>query len=271
MLYVKRILSLYICWSLIYLPFKIEYYVENSNDFMECISMYAEDFFINGTYEHLWFLPAIVIGVIIVGILLKFISIRQIMGISLGILLMGTLISTYLPIIKYLHIQELEDLITNIETRNGIFYAFPYVAIGGWLAIDSQIIDKVTKSQCILGFITSMVLLGIESIVAIFLLQTTSTILWISVVPAVIYLFIFSMKWEIGMCNDIAKKLRAVTTLMYTSHFLIIIFLRNIIATNIREPFYGMVLFILSTLSTIFLSIICIKYSSKYTKLKILY
>ena len=63
--YLFRLLKIYLIWTVIYLPYTIYNYVQAQSGWMGIFS-YLRDFLLNGSYYHLWFLPALMTGTLIV-------------------------------------------------------------------------------------------------------------------------------------------------------------------------------------------------------------
>ncbi len=272
--YINRIVTTYFIWSLIYLPFKIFSWIKSEVSLNNIVVSYIKDIFINGTYAHLWFLPSLIIGIVLVGLLLRFLEIKRILLISLIIFCIGIMFSTYLPVTKIIlkgNIDIIQSVINYIGTRNGLFYAFPYVALGAWLSINKSIIRKIAMRKWVIGFFVSMFSLGAESIIAIFFIHSQATILWFSVIPATISLFGICLKSQSIKAIAVTAFLRKASILMYTSHYLFIILFANIFKQIDNYVLYHPLLFTCVMVATIALSVCIVKASDKIRILKLLY
>lgn len=84
-----------------------------------------------GNEHALWYLCAAVIGFAITQLMLRFCKPRTVLIISCLFLLIGCIKSTWSPFTE----QVLRIKITDfLGSRNGLFYAFPYTALGMYLA-----------------------------------------------------------------------------------------------------------------------------------------
>lgn len=90
--YEQRILTMYFIWTVIYFPLKLKQWSTLST------ILIMKEFFIDGI-EHLWFLKALAVSVALVWFLSKIISNLWILAISTLLLIIGTLFSTYQPLI----------------------------------------------------------------------------------------------------------------------------------------------------------------------------
>lgn len=60
-----RLFRIYLIWTIIYLPYTIFDYT-HTGFHIKYLFTYVRDFFLNGSYYHLWFLPALMLADIIV-------------------------------------------------------------------------------------------------------------------------------------------------------------------------------------------------------------
>lgn len=271
--YISRVATIYFSWSLIYLPLRICSWIDTGASLSNISFLYIKDIFVTGTYLHLWFLPSLIIGVILVGTLLEFMKIKGVLVASLIMFCVGTMLSTYLPVTEATigNTGVLKVVIDNIGTRNGLFYAFPYVALGAWLSTLKGIVEMVSMRKWVTGLLLSMICLGIESSVAIVLLKTQETILWFSVIPATVCLFAITLKSQSIKETRATRLLRSMSILMYTSHYLFIVLFTVIFGQISNLDLYHPLLFTCVTVSSIALSI-CIVYASDKSRiLKLLY
>lgn len=268
--YIFRVIKFYFFWSLIYLPIRIYGWVEGKTSFNEITVLYIKDIFINGTYPHLWFLPALIIGVILVGALLRFCEIEVIVSISLILFFIGIMFSTYLPLIENT-ISGGGGIIDYIGTRNGIFYGFVYVALGAWLSMRNSIVERVDMRKWIVGFFLSMFALGVESVLAIFFIETQATILWFSVIPATICFFVITLKINVINESSTTILFRKASILMYASHYLFIVLFMSIFKHVSDSVIYHPLLFMCVSVTTIALSIIIVNASNRVRLLNNLY
>lgn len=136
--YLLHLLTVYLVWTLIYLPFYIDE-INLRNLFNIIIS----------GYSHLWFLPALITGILIfLGIKKIVKNIKVILAVAIVIYIAGyTLIS-----LEY-------DF---IPVKNGLFIGFPFIAIGYYIR-RYDIVNKVDNIPLIIILILSIITLLFES------------------------------------------------------------------------------------------------------------
>lgn len=125
--YVKRILKLYIIWSLVYLPF----------DLPVLWNMPVQKILVRylwiGNEHALWYLWASVVGFLVLYIFMQKMGEKVVFTISVLFLLIGCLKSTWAPMVNRFLPFEIHDY---LGSRNGLFYAFPYIALGMMIALN---------------------------------------------------------------------------------------------------------------------------------------
>ena len=219
--YVLRISLLYVLWSLIYLPFDIE--VIQHMSWVSCFKYY---FWIGGGHE-LWYLPASIVGFLIVFFLLKILKPRIVVLIATAVLLIGCLGSTWSPLIGDNHFVDI--VVNHIGSRTGLFYGFPYIALGMFLAKTEERWIHWQNKIVYIGFFGSLALLILESFIFVVYLKTGYTVLWISVLPLISFLFIILVKVNLPVSKTFSVFLRNMSTVVYVSQslFLMAISLEN--------------------------------------------
>lgn len=135
--YVFRLLFLYIIWCLIYIPFRIDYIINNPNGQLLGPLLYIKVCIFDGGYIHLWYLRSLAVSIMIISFLLrKNIRIETIVVSAVIFYCIGCIGQGYSFILKplknYNTIYNLIILIKKIigTTRNGIFEGFIFVTIG---------------------------------------------------------------------------------------------------------------------------------------------
>ena len=130
--YLWRVLKLYIFWSIIYLP--IDIYNKQP------IGFYLKSWFLSSTIIQLWYLPALIVAVLINWLLYKLFKTRTRMMLVCTALLfvIGWIVDNHL-VFKYVAPPLLRSFAgwytpKFMTMRNGIFYGSFYVAAGAWIA-----------------------------------------------------------------------------------------------------------------------------------------
>lgn len=177
-----------------------------------------------GIQEHLWYLGALVLAVIILSMLIKKkIPLNYILIISIALYTIGLLGDSYYGFIEPLKKHFLLKVIIvgyeNIfyTTRNGVFFGFIYVLIG---ALFAQKRISLNSKIAVIGFILSMFMMYLE----LYLLRTYSHPkdfnMLISLLPVTFFLFYIASHISINN-TQICKSLRVIGEVIFFTHFLI--------------------------------------------------
>jgi len=211
--YLKRILLLYFVWSVIYLPFDIKSLSNMS------IGKVLYRYLWTGNEHALWYLCGSAIGFSITYLLLKVFKPKTVLIISITVLVIGCMKSTWAPLFERLLSVEVVDF---LGSRNGLFYAFPYTALGMFAAKSSDESKGRSLKPLIIGFVLSLFALCIESILFVVVLKTSSTIMWLSALPYTYFLFMLGNNINIQIEKRTSLTLRKISTLIYVSQYLFI-------------------------------------------------
>jgi serine/alanine racemase len=255
--YLIRIIRLYFIWSVIYLPFDMKY-LKN---------MHATDvlrrFLWDGNEHALWYLWGTVIATLTVCILKKVLNTRGTLVITILLLIIGCIGSTWSPLTQRIFGKVGEHIISSISFigyRNGFIYGSVYVAVGMYIAENRNL---ASMRRCCIGFSVAIALLIVESLVFVVLLKTNYTILWLSVLPASYYLFNMILNIKIKMSYRVSVFMRKLSILIYVSHGIFVLILGN------RLNYLNF--FIVVTILSVFCGTVIICLSKKITLLKRLY
>ncbi|MCL2593529.1 MAG: acyltransferase [Defluviitaleaceae bacterium] len=206
--YIKKIVLLYLIWSIIYLPINV-YNIMQDPSFLR---LYIQRFFFEGSYYILWFLPALAFG----SILLYFL--RNLSKFTLAVLCVvlfavGSLGQSYYSLANPPEIYYQMFL----TTRNGLFFALPFLGFG--------FIAKSLKFSGLPALVlsaASLIALGVEVFLARNLDFSQGNGMWFFVLPSAFFVFLWVK--EIKLTGDrIYKYLRKLSTLVFLSHGLFII------------------------------------------------
>lgn len=217
--YTIKILKLYGICMLIYLP----------------INLYAQSFqgvgilkilqaiFFNGTFYHLWYFPALILGIWIVYFLITRIKRRKLVFcIVLFLYFVGLLGDSYYGVTSssFLLHQIYNILFTVFDyTRNGMFYVPIFLYLGYFIH------NSATRKSCknyFIWFVLFLILMLIEGGVLHSLGLQRHDSMYLFLIP-LMYCF-FSWIQQISVGNY--KNLRELATIIYIVHPLVIIGVR---------------------------------------------
>ncbi len=134
--YCKHLMIMYGVWSVIYLSFKITEWIKFGASSENVIKYLINSIFYS-TYKTIWFLPALCVGTVIAYFLIKHIGLNKTLAVAGIFYLIGALGVSYSFIPEKSEI--LSDLLSKydyvfVSTRNGVFNAFPFIAMGAFIA-----------------------------------------------------------------------------------------------------------------------------------------
>ena len=213
-----RLLRIYLIWTVIYLPYTIFDYTHNGF-YVTYLFTYIRDFLLNGSYYHLWFLPALMLADIIVYYLYKKKGLNFTLMVTFVLYFIGYLINVYTPIWESLPwISFFFGFFTKAfsTARNGIFFGPMFIAIGLLLARTRRLPKKVS----LIGFLISFILLCVEVILYSRLhILRDLTSMYIYLIPAIYFLVNYLLKVNMPY-RRMYTILRHDSLMIYTSHIL---------------------------------------------------
>ncbi|OPA73990.1 hypothetical protein BVG16_26490 [Paenibacillus selenitireducens] len=216
--YLKKLGIMYVVWSAIYLI--VNGYTWMTEGFSRgWILQYVKQFFFVGSYYHLWFLPALMFAVAIVYFLQKRMPLSSVVTISLVLYGVGLLADSYYGLaaqIPVLHPVIDRYLAVFEYSRNGLFFGFPFVALGAFLAHYIPRM-KLSQSFCEFGLILSFGWLIIEAALLRYAEWPRHDSMYLFLVPTVIMGFILLMKLDIQE-RPFYKYASDISMLLYLIH-----------------------------------------------------
>lgn len=217
--FLKKTSLLYTISIVVYLPINLYAGHLNGIRFFDFIRMLVFD----GTFYHLWYLPASILGVLIVFLMSRKIQFRVIVGIALVLYGCGLLGDSYFGFLENgSSFKELYEALFCVfsYTRNGIFYAPIFLAMGAGF---KQIPQRINNRGIIGGFLISIVLMITEGFVLHRLNVQRHDSMYIALLPCMFFLFQLILSEKIGP----SKSLRTISMWMYMIHPLFIVVVRG--------------------------------------------
>jgi len=218
--FAKKTGLLYAGATLLYLPISIYsgYYSEGN----VAVNLIRNIIF-DGTFYHLWYLPASIIGVLLLYLLGRKISLRVILSIAGFLYILGLLGDSYYGVVSgipFLSAVYSAGFCIFSYTRNGLFYAPIFLAMGAALAKSKY---QSNARVSIIGFAASMLLMLAEgSVLHHFDFQRHDS-MYIALIPSMFFLFQFLL----ALKGKAAPLLRDVSMLVYILHPFFIIAVRG--------------------------------------------
>lgn len=217
--YLKRLLKIYVIWSIIYLPYNFVL-IHNGGFTWMAVIRYIRDFFFTGSYYHLWFLPSLMFAVTLVYVLVLKLNVKKTIWISSLLYLIGMAGNLYpdamqsIPVISTIYDAYISVFVT---TRNGLFFGMMFMSLGCYAAKHPA---RMEISRISLYAAISFVLLVMECVI----LKMNDQIhdlssMYLMLVPCVYLLFIRLLKVEMKH-KPMYYTFRVLSLLIYVSHIL---------------------------------------------------
>ena len=218
--FVKKTGLIYAGATLLYFPVSIYAGHYSSGNI---ISVFAKNLLFDGTFYHLWYLPALIIGVALIYTLSCKMPFSALCGLSVALYIFGLLGDSYygftmgVPFLKTVY-----DAGFNVfsYTRNGLFYAPVFLVMGA----AARKKEKRMKTQTsIICFIVSTVLMLAEGFTLRNFAFQRHDSMYISLLPSMYFLFqiLLSQRGKSSLF------IRCVSLWVYILHPLFIIIIRG--------------------------------------------
>lgn len=217
--FLKKTAILYVVSTLLYFPLKIY-----SGNISDSVGGWLKEIFFDGTFYHLWYLPAVLLGCLLIVGLLQFCS-PLVMSVLVFVLyVLGVLGDSYYNLISQIPILKTayEGVFTvSSYTRNGIFFAPIFLWMGVLLA-NGKI--RLSKRQAGIGFAVSLVGMLAEGFVSFHFEWQKHNSMYFLLIPVMFFLFkllILQQGKEIEIARDLSMYI-------YILHPLCIVLVRGI-------------------------------------------
>lgn len=201
---------------LFYLPANL--YAKQPEGFSKLLKM----LFVDGMFYHLWYFPAVILGVWVVWFLLKKLSPSCTFIICVALYLLGLLGDSYYGITEaFPLLKSIYDVFFAVSayTRNGLFYAPLFLVLGALLSGRSP----CTRKSAALGFALSMTAMLIEGI----LLHTAGWQRHDSMYLSLPVCMWFLFQRMLTVKGNVSNRLPKLSLLIYILHPMMIIWVRG--------------------------------------------
>lgn len=217
--YVIRIFTLYVIWSVIYLPFSFY----TNKGYLHAILVYIRNFIFVGSYNHLWYLNALIFSTLLVSLLLyQKISFKLLFTLSFAFYFVGLFAQSWFGFI--LPLRSICPLLWKFlllskkiifTTRNGLFEGFIFISMGAYFAQSKKTFKKY---QSLCGLLLSTLLLLLEIWILTRFKIARSYDMFLFLLPSAF--FLFSLLSQIHLPDHpIFKELRLLSALIYYTHY----------------------------------------------------
>ena len=215
--YIKKVMLLYLAAIIIYLP--IGYYAGNYSGVSPLSALCMLIF--DGTFYHLWYFPALIVGILFVCLLRRVCPVRGLWAITVVLYIIGLLGDSYWGITENVPVVSgVYEAMFKISsyTRNGLFFAPVFLLMGSQAA---KLKISVKKSGIL--FAAAFILMTAEGLVLRHFNLQRHDSMYIMLPVCMVFLYQLIMSWERGP----AKILRTASTWIYILHPAVIIAVRG--------------------------------------------
>lgn len=219
--FLKKTAFIYGIAILIYIPlniyndyFKMDYLLPNI----------IKDIVFDGTFYHLWYLPASMLGAGIAWYLLKRLDYAKSLAVLSALYIIGLFGDSYYGLIEHISfLKEGFGLLFQISdyTRNGFFFAPVFFLLGGLIA-DSQ--NKLSFGKSICGFGISFALMFAEAMLLHHFQLQRHDSMYVFLLPSMYFLFSSLLHFK----GKRHVSLRTASLLVYIIHPMMIVVIRMI-------------------------------------------
>lgn len=216
--FLKKTAALYAISTLLYLPLKI--YAGNIS---HTIGEWLKEIFFDGTFYHLWYLPAVLTGCLLLVLLLQFGSPLAISILVFALYVIGVLGDSYYNLVSQVPVLKMifEGIFKiSSYTRNGIFFAPAFLWMGVVLSNGGV---RMSKKAAAAGFGVSMAGMLAEGFISYSFQWQKHNSMYFLLIPVMFYLFELLLLAEVPKM-EIARDL---SMYIYILHPLCIVLVRG--------------------------------------------
>ena len=272
--YATRLGVMYLVWSAVYFVFvAIKWYLFGFDFSM--VLVYIRDFFFEGSYSTIWFLPALLSATLIVYLLHKKLSYKAIFVLSCIVYLFTLGGSSYYGLVTKLPaLETVYNVYYSIfdTVKNGVCFGMLFVSMGAMIsAHETRIIQKTTSKRAFVPVSVFALLLAAEAVFVEYMDWNSKGVdTVIMLVPFTFFFVRFLLTVDIKISNNLCVTMRKYSILMFLCQripmSIIEIFMsESIIAEN------SLLFFITVLVATAAIAFVIIKCSKKLKFLKYVY
>ncbi|MCM1101142.1 MAG: serine racemase VanT catalytic subunit [Acetatifactor muris] len=217
--FLGKLLRLYGIAVLLYLP--VNLYAGHFQGLD--IGGYCRILLFDGTFYHLWYLPACLTGVCAISLLLRRLSFKAVTAISLILYGFGLLGDSYYGLTQNnIFLQSLYEILFSLfsYTRNGIFYAPIFLIMGIGIRRSHK---SFKKSVLAAGLTLSLTALCVEGFLVHHMGLPRHDSMYVSLLPCMYFLFRILLTLRFRS----VRTLRGIATCVYVIHPLCIVAVRG--------------------------------------------
>lgn len=218
--FIKKTMVLYVVSTIVYIPINIYAGHYDGMNFIKLLRM----IFFDGTYYHLWYLPASIIGVLIVCFLGQKLCFTTLALLSVSLYIFGLLGDSYFGLIEQIpifsNVYEICFSIFNY-TRNGLFFVPIFLVMSGWI---SQKKYNISSKNATIGFVVSIFLMLLEALILRHFSVARHDSMYVFLIPCLFFLFHGLISLNLKTVNNLS----AISIFIYIIHPFFIVAIRGV-------------------------------------------
>lgn len=264
--YIGNILSVYVIWSVFYIGFL---YVKNVRiggaKLRPFIINRVKNFFIYGSAGHLWFIPALVLSVLVVTIFYKLHLINLLALASLVFYVVGVLGCTYYEIgITIPQLKPLLEYENLMWVQRHWSMGLPFFMLGYFLNLLKPRIEKMQKKTSSILVLVMLELFLIESVVIIVLGTCHDWMLSFSLYFLVGALMLFLLCHPAYKYNKTGYYCRCAANFTYYVHYMVIRIVQMVVGEqNVNHIYLLGIVLAVGILGGMFIGLLNFKWLNK--------
>lgn len=272
--YLKRIFTMYGIWSAIYFPFVVIRWFRKGFS-VQNILEYVRDFFFEGSYSTIWFLPALFVATLIVFLLHKKLSYKKIFVLCCLVYAFTLCGSSYYGLVNKIPALKLvfKCYYTFFDSiKNGVCFGMIFVCIGAMIAEGEE--QQRNESSIVKNFVSVMIfalLLAVEEFFIAYFnwnIKGVDTVFFL--VPFTYFFLRFVLSIKININDRSCVLMRKYSILMFLCQriplSIIDVFMKDTIVATNSFLYFATVLCI-----TFLISFLIIQCSKKIKALRCVY
>lgn len=215
--FLKKIALLYGAAILLYLP--VNFYA--GHFYGADAATILKRVLVDGTFYHLWYLPALLLGLVVVYAIGYRLPFSVTAAVCLGLYLVGLGGDSYYGLLQHTPIAGFYEQIFRISsyTRDGLFYVPIFLVLGARMAVRRP----VSRTICAIGFAVSFLLMTGEGMTLHTLGGQRHDSMYFALIPCMFFLFPLLLGWD----KSSSPWMRQISTWIYLLHPFMILIVRR--------------------------------------------
>lgn len=177
----------------------------------------------DGTFYHLWYFPACLLGLCLVYLMSRKLSLRNSLAIALFLYLIGLMGDSYYGLARSIPVLDAfyqGGFQVFSYTRNGLFFAPIFLILGAWLSQRKTL----ERPKAIIGLCLSFAGMAGEAFILRHLGWPRHDSMYLFLLPTMLYLYHLVLSWQRPSC----QRARTAATWVYILHPAVIVLIRAV-------------------------------------------